>query len=146
MKPLIILLAVFGITSLFLDLALSGDIAMCVMLCFTALGHFKFKAGMARMIPKSIPFKSTVVYATGIAEIGMGIGLLFSATRTFSAILLIAFLAAVLPANIYAAMGHINFETGEANGKGPGYLWFRIPLQLFFIGWIVFFSLLMARV
>lgn len=140
MKPLIILLVVFGIAALFLTLAQAGNIAMCVMLCFTALGHFKFKAGMARMIPTAIPFKARLVFVTGLMEIGLGIGLVFPATRMVSAILLIAFLVAILPANIYAAMHRINYETGELTGKGIGYLWFRIPLQLFFIAWIVFFG------
>jgi hypothetical protein len=47
----------------------------------------------------------------------------------------------MLPANIYAAMNHIDYETGENNGKGPAYLWFRIVVQLFFIAWIGYFSL-----
>jgi uncharacterized membrane protein len=141
MKPLIILLVVFGIAVLFLTVCQAGNIAMCAMLCFTALGHFKFKAGMAKMLPPAIPFKERLVLVTGLMEVGLGIGLVFPATRMVSAILLIIFLVAVLPANIYAAMHRINFETGEINGKGVGYLWFRVPLQLAFIGWVVFFGL-----
>lgn len=76
-----------------------------------------------------------------IAEITLGLALLFSATRQPAAIALIVLFCLMLPANIYAAMNHINYETGENNGKRPAYLWFRIPLQLFFIAWIGYFSL-----
>jgi uncharacterized membrane protein len=112
------------------------------MLCFTALGHFKFHPGMVRMLPAPVPFKGLVVYASGVAEILMGVGLLFPATRQVTAVVLIVFLVLVLPANIHAARKHINYETGEENGKGLKYLWFRVPSQLFYIGWVVYFSLL----
>ena len=54
---------------------------------------------------------------------------------------MIVLLCLMLPANIHAAMRHLNYETGETNGHGPKYLWFRIPLQLFFIAWIGYFAL-----
>jgi hypothetical protein len=43
------------------------------------------------------------------------------------------------PGNIKAAVNHIDYQKGTNNGPGPTYLWFRIPLQLFFIGWVCFF-------
>ena len=121
--------------------ALAGNIGMCAMLLFTALGHFMFSNGMAAMIPGPIPFKRPLVHATGIAEIVLGLALLFPAARQTAAVALIVLLCLMLPANIYAAMNHINYETAEPRGKGPRYLWFRIPLQLFFIAWIGYFSL-----
>ena len=148
MKPLVVLLIV-GLLSAAIAKLTTGDwrptlaanIGMCVMLLFTALGHFKFTKGMVAMIPRPIPFKKPLVHATGIAEIALGLALLFPATRQIAAIALIALFCLMLPANIYAAKNHINYETGETNGKGLAYLWFRIPLQLFFIAWIGYFSL-----
>ena len=61
MKPLIVLLSVFGlcigITVLLgnMDIDFSGRIAMSAMLAFTAMGHFKFTDGMAMMLPAFIP-------------------------------------------------------------------------------------------
>ena len=148
MKPLIILLITTlltvgiakGITGTW-EWPLAGNVGMCAMLLFTALGHFLFTKGMTGMIPKRIPYKKPLVYATGIAEIAIGVALLFPVARATAAIAMIVLLCLMLPANIYAAMNHMNYETGETNGRGVNYLWFRIPLQLFFIAWIGYFSL-----
>jgi uncharacterized membrane protein len=148
MKPLVVLLiaallsaGIARLTTGEWHVTLAANIGMCVMLCFTALGHFKFSKGMIAMVPKPIPFKKTLVQLSGFAEIGLGFALLFPATRHAAAIALITLFCLLLPANIYAAMNRLNYETGETNGKGLSYLWFRIPLQAFFIAWIACFSL-----
>lgn len=119
---------------------LSGNIAMCAMLQFTALGHFKFPEGMSRMIPPFVPFKKTMVLLTGLMEIAAGIALLFPATRHAAGIFLILFFIALLPANIYAASQHLDYQKGTYDGKGPEYLWFRIPMQVFLIAWVWYFA------
>ena len=48
------------------------------------------------------------------------------------------FFIAIIPANIKASMENINYQTGELDGSGLEYLWFRIPLQVFFIVWVFF--------
>ncbi|WP_153800744.1 DoxX family protein [Foetidibacter luteolus] len=147
MKPLIVLLAVF-VSSLLVNayvkgvwaMDMPGNIAMCAMLCFTALGHFKFTDGMAMMIPPPVPFKKVIVYVTGIIEVAAGAMLLFPSYRHATALVLIAFFILMLPANIYAAVKHVDYEKATYNGAGPAYLWFRVPLQVFFIAWVYYFS------
>ena len=143
MKPLVVLLASFIIATIVIrfirneyDIAFSARIAMCIMLCFTAVGHFAFTEGMSMMIPPFVPFKSSIVLLTGVLEIVMGIGLLIPRFQVLSGWALIAFLVLMLPGNVYAAMHHINFEKGTFDGPGLAYLWFRVPLQVFFIGWV----------
>lgn len=143
MKPLIVLLASFIVATIVIrlikneyDFAFSARIAMCIMLCFTAVGHFAFTKGMSMMIPPFVPFKSSIVLLTGVLEIVMGIGLLIPRFQVLSGWALIAFLVLMLPGNVYAAMHNIDFEKGTFNGPGLSYLWFRIPLQWFFIGWL----------
>ncbi|MBN8859294.1 MAG: hypothetical protein J0H29_12955 [Sphingobacteriales bacterium] len=143
MKPLIVLLCAFliaivvtKIISNNYDFALSGRIAMSVMLSFTAIAHFAFTKGMAMMLPGFIPYKTTTVYLTGIIEIAAATGLLIPGTTVIAARLLIAFFILILPANIYAAAKHIDYRKGTPDGNGPAYLWFRIPLQIFFIIWV----------
>ncbi len=143
MKLLIVLVSVFIVScaSLWLvskkiDYALAGRIAMAAMLMLTSFGHFKFAPGMEMMLPEFIPFKREVVYATGIFEILAAIGLLINPTYRLTGILLIVFFVLILPSNILASLKEINIEKGTLDGPGLGYLWFRIPLQLFFIGWI----------
>ena len=142
MKPLIVLLLVFGIslavTKLINDynIRLSAQIAMAVMMVFTSIGHFIYTRGMAMMLPSFIPFKKEVVYLTGMLEIASAAGLLIPATRTITAWLLIIFFTVLTPANINAAIKHLNMEKGTYDGSGPKYLWFRVPLQVLFIGWV----------
>lgn len=148
MKPLFVLIIAFCTALLaqkiFFDqyaLQLSANIAMCVMLFFTAIGHFAFTKGMTMMIPGNLPFKTELVYSTGILEILLGIGLLIPQTKIYAAWLLLVFFIVMLPANIYAALRHIDYQKGTFDGPGPGYLWFRVPLQLFFMVWIYWFSI-----
>ena len=142
MKPLIILLSVFAISLLTtkfvrgqFEFALSGRIAMSVMLIFTAIAHFTFTKGMSMMLPDFIPFKTETVYLTGFIEIAAAIGLFIPNFRIVTAWLLIAFFLLILPANIYAATKHIDYQKGTFDGNGLTYLWFRIPLQILFIVW-----------
>lgn len=117
------------------DLALSGRVAMSIMLLFTAVAHFAFTKGMAMMLPEFIPFKTATVYLTGIIEIAAAIGLFIPNFRAVTAWLLIGFFVLILPANVYAAVKHINYQKGTFDGSGLLYLWFRIPLQILFIVW-----------
>lgn len=148
MKPFFVLITVF-IISLFATRFetgdylhfLSGQIAMSAMLAFTAIAHFVYTKGMSMMIPTFIPFKKAIVYFTGLIEIAAAILLLFPAYRLATGWFLIAFFIALLPANIYAAINHIDYQKGNYDGGGRQYLWFRVPLQLFFILWVFFFVL-----
>ena len=152
MKPLIVLLSVFFI-SLILNkiftrgykLGFSGRIAIAVMLVFTAIAHIVFTEGMAMMIPSFIPFKTELVYLTGILEIAAAFGILIPGTRLLTAWLLIAFFILILPANIYAALNTVDYQNAHFNGPGLSYLWFRIPLQIFFIGWTYFTAIHLDR-
>ncbi len=145
MKPLIVLLTSFLIGLILIKLLnkkfkwqLAGRIAMAIMLSFTAIGHFVFIEGMTAMIPDFIPLKRELVYLTGILEITLGLGLLIPKLKLKSGWILILFFIAILPANIKASMENINYQTGELDGNGLEYLWFRIPLQVFFIVWVFF--------
>src|SRR5690349_16216210 len=142
MKPLIVLVLSFAISLMLtkvasgnFEIALSGRIAMAVMLAFTAVAHFAYTKGMEMMIPPFIPYKKAMVYFTGIIEICAAIGLLLANIRVPTAWLLILFFIILLPANIYAAIKHVDYQKGTFEGNGINYLWFRVPLQVLFIAW-----------
>lgn len=142
MKPLIVLLSIFFASILIIkwatqnyDILLSARIGMCAMLFFTAVGHFTFTKGMAMMIPPIIPLKTEIIYLTGLLEILLGICLLIPRLSVYSGWTLIAFFLLLLPANIYAAIKHIDYQKATFYGNGLTYLWFRIPLQILFIVW-----------
>ncbi len=150
MKPLLVLITVFIISLLvgyFINhewpLIFSGNFAMCCMLLFTAMGHFKFSKGMAMMMPVLIPYKQPIVFISGILEIILGIALLFPVVRFYAGVLLVAMFLLMLPANISAAMRRVNYEKATYDGPGPSYLYFRIPMQVLFIMWLIYFSILL---
>ena len=69
----------------------------------------------------------------------LAIGLLIPMlSKNIGWILILIFFIAILPANIKAAMENINYQTGELDGNGPDYLWFRIPFQILLIVWVYF--------
>ncbi|HZF64086.1 MAG TPA: DoxX family protein [Chitinophagaceae bacterium] len=142
MKPLYVLLGAFLIslfaTRLFtntFDYPFSGRIAMAVMLVFTAIGHFVYTKGMTMMLPDVIPFKTEVIYVTGVIEVIAAVGLLIPSLKVWTGWALMLFFILLLPGNIKAAIDHIDYQKATFDGNGPAYLWFRIPLQIFFIVW-----------
>lgn len=148
MKPLYILIGTFIVAFIVsnscktqCDYKLAGRIALSAMLLFTSLGHFMFTDGMSKMIPDCIPFSRTIIYITGVAEIIAAICLFVPGLREITGIFLFAFFILILPTNIYAAIKHLNYETGEYNGYGIIYLWFRIPFQMILLWWTYYFVL-----
>lgn len=143
MIPLVILISVFllafliaKIFKLQLSARGAGRIAIAAMLVFTGYVHFVYTKGMALMIPDFLPYREAGVLATGILELVFIIGLLLPRTYKVTGMALIIYLILVIPAHIHAAIEHIDFRTAEATGHGQEFLWFRIPLQFFFIAWV----------
>ena len=146
MKPLIVLIVVFLLALMGtividrdIDYFFSGRLAMAAMLLFTSIGHFKFPEGMSMMMPPFIPNRKLVVYITGFIEIAAAVALMIPSVAKSTGWFLIAFFVVLLPANIYAASKRVNYEKGTYDGPGPVYLWFRIPMQIFLIGWVYYF-------
>lgn len=80
-------------------------------------------------MPSYIPAHKLMVIVSGVAEVVLGMGLLFPATRSLSAWGLILLLIAVFPANVHMALSN-RFR------KFPAWLrWARLPLQGVLIWW-----------
>ena len=145
MKPLVVLIAVFLI-SLFIikatqgkyEYALAGRIAISCMLLFTSIAHFAFTKGLSMMLPGFVPYKTEIVYFTGVIEVLAAIALLIPVSTRAAGWLLIVFFLMLLPANIYASINHVDYQKGTFDGNGLKYLWFRVPLQILFIAWTYF--------
>ncbi|WP_286858149.1 MULTISPECIES: DoxX family protein [Sphingobacterium] len=148
MKPLFVLLIVFIIGNLvirqyrgYMDYHLAGKIALAATLLFTSLGHLIYTKGMMLMLPDFIPLKKEMIYLTGLLEVMAAFGLFVPSLSRLTGILLIVFFILILPTNIFASIRHLNYETATYDGKGTGYLWFRIPFQVFLICWTYYFVL-----
>ena len=142
METLFVLLGVFALALLVsrvwngtFAVGQSGRVAMAVMLVFTGISHFIFTQGMAMMMPPFVPFKTELVYLTGVLEVAASVGLVLPRWRVLTGWLLIVFFMCILPANIYAAMQQVNIQAATLDGHGLDYLWFRVPLQVLFIAW-----------
>lgn len=143
MKPFIILILTSLLALLVLklvhgtyDVYRAARMGMSTMLLFTAMGHFMFIDGMSLMVPDFIPFKKELVLITAILEILGALGLQLPMFQNMTAWALIVFFILVLPANVKASLTHVDFQKGTFDGPGPTYLWFRVPLQIFFILWV----------
>lgn len=91
--------------------------------------HFINPRPYLAIMPPYIPAHSAMVVVSGVAEIVLGIGLLFPTTRSISAWGLILLLLAIFPANIFMAASN-RFR------NVPTWLrWARLPLQGLLIWW-----------
>ena len=121
------------------DWSLATRVGLAVMFCFTAAAHFNSMCGdLIRMVPASVPYPELMVTFTGVCEILGAVGLLVPRTRRVSALALILFLIAVLPANIYAAQAELTLRGSPVTPLIP-----RVALQALFIllvGWSGIYS------
>jgi uncharacterized membrane protein len=119
------------------DRQLAGRIALAALLIFTGAAHFFKTAEMAQMVPAFIPNRELIVIVTGVLELAAAVGLLPRKTAPVVGKLLVLFFVAIFPANIYAAINHVDLG---GHGEGMRYLILRLPLQLFFIAWTWWFT------
>jgi len=108
--------------------------AFAVMFLFTGAAHFlpNTRPDLIRMVPPALPFPEHLVTLTGILEIAGAVGLLIPRLTSVAAYCLAALLVAMFPANAYAAGAGV-----EIAGRGASPLIWRLPLQLFWIGALV---------
>ena len=100
-------------------------VAMSIFYVVAGVLHFVKMDYYLSLMPPQLPWHRGLVIVSGIAEIVLGIAVLFPATRVWAAWGLVALLVAVFPANIYAAVAHV-----PNSGGYP-----RLPLQAVFIAW-----------
>jgi uncharacterized membrane protein len=93
--------------------------------------HFVIPRTYAAIVPDWLPAHRELVYASGVAEIAGGAGVLHPRTRQAAAWWSVATLVAVFPANVHMAL---NPERYEVPG-GRAALYARLPLQAAAIAW-----------
>lgn len=100
--------------------------------------HFVAPETYERVVPPQFPRPRTLVYLSGVAEVVLGVGVLFERTRRPSAWGLVALLVAVFPANVYMATGdEFDLQDLPAQLRDPhdAALWARLPLQAVLVAW-----------
>jgi len=104
-------------------------IIMSLFYIMAGTNHFISPDWYVRIVPPILPFKTAIVYISGILEIILGSLLIFPKTRFIAGWGLIILLVAVYPANIYVAL-----TNGEAMDITPLIAWGRLPFQFVLIG------------
>ena len=115
-----------------------GRIGIMLVFAFTGLGHFIKTRSMSQMLPPWTPMRIPLIYFTGIFELLAAVAIFIPPISEAAGIALCAFLVLILPSNIYAAIQRVDFG---GHGMGPKYLIVRIPLQLFLLGWVYWFTI-----
>jgi uncharacterized membrane protein len=101
---------------------------------FAGVMHFVIPKVYKRIIPRSLPARDALVYASGVAEITGGVGLMSGKRRRVAGCWLIATLVAVFPANVNMALNADDFP--RVPGGAPA-LWARLPFQGVFVAWVL---------
>ena len=103
---------------------------LAVMFVFTGVAHFtRTRLDLVRMVPPRLPHPAAWVTLTGGAEIAGAAGLLLPPFSRLAAWALMLLLAAMFPANVYAArISH------TIAGRPHTPMVIRLPLQLLWIG------------
>jgi uncharacterized membrane protein len=116
----------------------AGLVAVAIMFLFTGITHFTgMKHDYAAMLPGPLSGNLGIIYLSGVLEIAGAVGLLVPRTRRLVGICLALYLVAVFPGNVYAALNEVPFR-----GEPPTPLWLRTPIQLLFIGMVLWTSVM----
>jgi uncharacterized membrane protein len=114
----------------------AGLLAVVIMFLFTGATHFTpMNNDYTAMLPGFVPMKVWIIYVAGALQILGAVGLLVPRTRRLAGICLALLLVAMFPGNVYAALNDVPFR-----GEAPTPLWLRTPIQLFFIGMVLWAS------
>lgn len=102
---------------------------MAALYMLAGIWHFIRPKFYLQIMPPYLPAHKAIVLWSGVAELALGIGLLFPATRVWAAWGIIALLIAIFPANYYMAVGE-KFQAMSAWIR-----WGRLPIQGLLIWW-----------
>lgn len=114
------------------SLDVAGVLGLVLLFLFTASGHFVQAQAMAEMLPPLVAAHVPLIYATGVLELALSLGIALPPTRRLAGLAAIAVLVLFFPANVYAAFAQV--EMG-GHTWGPVYLLIRAPLQVLLIAW-----------
>ena len=82
------------------------------------------------IMPPVVPFHRGVVAITGVAEIVLGLLIVFPRTQRIASWGLILLLIAIYPANVYMALNHRAYPDVPLT-----FHFFRLPMQFVLIAW-----------
>lgn len=110
----------------------AARLAMATAMIFAGVSHFADTATFVQLLPAAVPNREGVILASGVIEILLGAGLVaWPDRRGDVALVLVAYLVAVFPANVYVALADVPVD--NLGGVDP---WARLPFQAVYIAWV----------
>lgn len=103
---------------------------MAALYILAGINHFIRPETYLEIIPPWLPEPALLVILSGIAEIILGLGLLWAKTRRLASWGIILLLVAVFPANIQMAL-----DWHQTRHPHEWIVWARLPLQGVLIWW-----------
>ena len=134
-SPLAIAYAYSKMHSTELDITKYASWGLGIAFLFFFIGHIVKAQAMVEMLPPWVPYRLTLIYATGLLELVIGAALFIPRYQRIAAQLAIVIFIVFFPANIYAALNSLGLGGHQ---WGAVYLLIRGPLQLILIAWAYF--------
>ena len=113
-------------------LKLASLVLLAAFYVFSGINHFVSPEFYRPIMPPELPAHDLLIWLSGEAELVLGVGLIIPETRRMAAWGIIAFLLAVVPANIYVAAQ--NLPMGGTEGAGV-WNWVRVAFQPVLMLW-----------
>ncbi len=117
-------------------LAATLRFALATFMVAAGVMHFVVPRFYEQIVPPPLP-ASFVVVVSGVAEVALGVGLLFARTRREAAWGVVALLVAIFPANVYMAVSGVQLTDLPSWMSQPTTVarYARLPVQLVFLAW-----------
>ena len=106
-----------------------------LLFVLAGLTHFRNPDFYINIMPPYLPWHRELVAISGVAEIALGVMMLFRRWAAPAGWGLIALLVAVFPANLHMTMNPELYPSIP-----PLVLWLRLPLQGVLIAWAYFYT------
>jgi uncharacterized membrane protein len=110
------------------------------LLTVTGTMHFVVPKVFASIIPPQLPRRSTLVYASGAAELTCAAGLAVPRTRRVAGWATALLFVAVFPANVQMAL-----DAGDRSAAYPAATYARLPVQVPLVMWAVWVARISRR-
>lgn len=106
-----------------------------ILFVVAGVNHFVDPDFYVKIMPPYLPWHRELVALSGVAEVVLGVLVLFPKSQVLAAWGLIALLIAVFPANLHMALNAERYPEFS-----PIVLWARLPLQGVLIAWAYWYT------
>ena len=104
---------------------------MAALYGVAGISHFTHTRFFELAVPKVLIYRRFIALFSGVLEILIAIGLLYTPARSMTAVFLMVFLVAIFPANIV----QINYYSKKYQQPALLFWAIRLPMQLCLIYW-----------